>query len=552
MRSVVKGVAMLCGALAALGGLACGAATDKGAPPNSNTAGGAGSGGSGPAPNSVCGTSRLGAPRLRRLSRAELLSTLADVFPEAKDAWSVSLSADPISTYGFDNDSTLLVVGKQTAAELDTAGDAVGAAVSGPALAALLPCSASPDAACSQQFIDKYGKRLFHRALTTEESARYVALFQQVSSAHDFATGIRFVTRALVQSPHAVYRREVGVASGSDYRLTANEVATELAYDFTGTAPTDELLARAEAGQLASPAALEAQARELLLSPQGLVTIERFFDAWLGYGLASSVTKPSVPEFATLRDAMVGEARYFLGQVVVAQNGGLNELLTAPFTTPTSSLAAFYGFPAPASDNALVQRPAGKGIGILAQGALLATLSGPDASSPTRRGVMVMDRLLCRSKPTVPPSVPKLTPPEPGNFTTRQHYEAIHAKDGACKLCHSLFDPIGFGFEHFDEVGRYRDTEGGLPVDSASYVPSADGSGHLFEFQNLEELAQGLAAQKVPYECTTGYLSTYVFGAPEACLGEGKRGAFIDREASFVDYLASLAAEPHFSQRRLQ
>jgi hypothetical protein len=553
MRQSSKAAALLLGAFAVLGSVACGAGTEKGAPPHGNNGGSAGTGGSGPAPSSVCGTSQVGAPRLRRLSRTELLSTLADVFPEAKDSWKLSLSADPISSYGFDNDSTLLVVGKQTAAELDTTGDAVGAAVSGPALATLLPCSASaPDATCAQQFVDKYGKRLFRRALTAEESARYAALFQQVSSAKDFATGIRFVTRALVQSPHAVYRREVGVASGNDYQLTPSELATELAYDFTGTAPSDDLLAAAEAGQLASPAALEAKAHELLLSQPGMTAVERFFDAWLGYGRASSVTKPGVPEFANLRDAMVAEARYFLGEVVVTRNGGLNELLTASFTMPSQSLAAFYGFPAPASDNAAVERPAGKGIGILAQGALLATLSGPNASSPTKRGVMVMDRLLCRTRPMVPPGVPPLSAPQPGTFTTRQHYEEIHAKDGSCKACHSLFDPIGFGFEHYDEVGRYRDMDGGLPVDSASYVPSVDGTAHLFDFQNLEELAQGLAAQKAPYECTTGYLSTYVFGAPEACLGEAKRGAFIDHKLGFVDYLASLAAEPHFSQRRLQ
>ena len=67
--------------------------------------------------------------------------------------------------------------------------------------------------------------------------------------------------------------------------------------------------------------------------------------------------------------------------------------------------------------------------------------------------------------------------------------------------------------------------------------------------QNLEELARGLAQQKLPYECTTGFLSTYVYGAPEACLGEAKRGTFIDQKLSFLDYLASLAAEPHFRQR---
>ncbi len=545
------GSAPAMGLVAILALVACGA---SGGDRKSSANGGATSGGgSGPGadPSGVCGASKVGAPRLRRLSRSEFTNTLSDVFPEVKSAWTAKLSADPISTHGFDNDSSLLVVGKQTAGELDVAGDALGAAVSGAALLALLPCSAAgADAACAQQFVDKYGKRLFRRAPTVEESARYLALFQQVAAAKDFATGIRFVTRALVQSPHVVYRREVGSLDAGTYQLSPAELATQLAYDFTGTTPSDDLLARAEAGQLATPAALEAAARELLVSDKGLVVVEKFFDSWLGYGRTSSISKPGVAEFEVLRDQMVGETRRFLGEVVVSQNGGLAELLTASFTNPTASLAAFYGFPAPASDYAVTPRPAGRGIGILAQGSLLAALAGPASSSPTKRGVLVMERLLCREPPVVPPSVPVLSAPQPGTFTTRQHYEEIHAKDPACKACHSRFDPIGFGFEHYDEVGRFRDLDGGLPVNSSSFVPD-DGNGQLFEFEDLEQLAQGLTEQKLPFECTTGYLSTYVFGAPEACLGETKRADFIGKRLGFVDYLASLAAEPHFRQRRL-
>jgi hypothetical protein len=546
--------ARILGALAlSLMAAACGAGTDD--KPRNNGGGGSGGGGggvTGPDPASVCGESKVGAPRLRRLSRDELTRTLADVFPEAKSAWTSSLSADPLSTHGFDNDSNVLSVGKQTAFELDQLGANVGAAVSGAALGALLPCSAAAkDAACAQQFVDKYGKRLFRRALTPEENARYAALFQQVSTAKDFAAGIAYVTRALVQSPHAVYRREVGVAQGDTYQLTPAELATELAYDYTGTAPSEALLAKAEAGQLATPAALEAQARELLMSEAGLRTIEKFFDAWLRYGRTASVTKPGVSEFAGLRDQMVGEARLFLGEVVVTRNGGLNELLTATFTTPTAPLAAFYGFPAPASDGAVVERPAGRGIGILAQGAMLTALASPDASSPTKRGVFVMERLLCRTAPTVPPGVPELVPPQPGQLTTRQRYETAHAA-GNCKSCHQRFDPIGFGFEHFDQVGRYREQDGGLPVDSASYVPTEDGGGKLFEFATQEDLARGLATLDQTYECATGYVSTYVNGAAEGCLAETRRGEFVQRKLGFVDYLASLAAEPHFRQRRLR
>ena len=141
--------------------------------------------------------------------------------------------------------------------------------------------------------------------------------------------------------------------------------------------------------------------------------------------------------------------------------------------------------------------------------------------------------------------------PQPGQLTTRQRYETAHAV-GGCKVCHLSFDPIGYGFENFDEVGRFREQEGGLPVNAVSYVPTEDGQGHLFDFANLEELARGLAAEKLPYQCATAFVSTYINGSTEACLGETKRGAFIDQQLGFVDYFASLAAEPHFVKRELQ
>lgn len=529
-------------------GAACSASTDdsKRTPPGA--AGSSSIDDHGPDPSTVCGESKLGAPRLRRLSRAELSNTLNDVFPELQGEWTALLSADPISTHGFDNDSRLLLVGKQTADELDRTATSLAAAVSGAKLATLLPCAAtSKDAACANDFVAKYGKRLFRRALTADEAGRYAQLFQAVSAAKGFESGIAYVARALVQSPHVVYRREIGSASGADYTLTPSEIATALAYDFSGSPPSEALLARADAGELATPAAREAAARELLATDKGLATVEKFFDSWLGYGRASSVTKANVPEFEQLRDQMVAETRRFLGEVVVTQAGGLRELLTAPLTAPSVDLARFYGFPAPSADYAVTPRPAGRGVGILAQGALLSALSGPAASSPTQRGLLVMERLLCREKPMAPPTVPVLGPPQPGMLTTRQRYESTHAQ-GSCKTCHLHFDPIGFGFEHFDEAGRYRDTDGGLPVDAVSYVPN--GEAHLFDFSSLEQLAQGLAEQRISYECATGYLSTYVFGSAEACLGETERPAFISQQSGFIDYLASLAAEPHFAQRR--
>jgi hypothetical protein len=146
---------------------------------------------------------------------------------------------------------------------------------------------------------------------------------------------------------------------------------------------------------------------------------------------------------------------------------------------PTAPLAAFYGLPAPSADVAVVERPAGQGIGLPAQASVHSSLAQPDSSSPTA--------------------------------------------GTDCPGCHVLFDPIGYGFEHFDELGRYRATENGLPIMGVPTVGAR----------------------------VSGQLTTWVFGGSWACLGEGRRSDFVGGTIGFIDYLSSLAGEPQFVERTL-
>jgi hypothetical protein len=248
---------------------------------------------------------------------------------------------------------------------------------------------------------------------------------------------------------------------------------------------------------------------------------------------------------------MVQETRTFIDDVVFQKGGGLKELLTAASTNPSQKLAQYYGFPSPAGDYASMARPTGRGLGILAQGSFLATRAAADASSPTQRGLFAYARLLCHSKPAAPANVPQIGTPQPGKLTTRQRYEQQHAAGGACAGCHKLWDPIGFGFEHYDEGGRYRISEGGLPIDSSAAVPNLDGSA-LFTFADEEGLVTGLAAQPVSYQCFVAYLATYAFGSGEACLGASKVSALQSGSIGIAAAFAALAAEPHFTQRSSQ
>ena len=134
--------------------------------------------------------------------------------------------------------------------------------------------------------------------------------------------------------------------------------------------------------------------------------------------------------------------------------------------------------------------------------------------------------------------------------TTRERYESLHAQPGTpCGNCHAAFDPIGFGFEHYDETGRYREQEFGFPVDSSGSIP---GTSPLITFGTQEELVASLAELPEVHACVSGNLKTFAFGVEEACLGETQRQAFINGEIGFLDYLASLAAEPHLVARRAE
>lgn len=495
-----------------------------------------------------CTQAQLGKPVLRLLNRAQFTRTIDDIFPEVKSAWQNTLPADPVSTMGFDNDGSTVVGPQLAQALLDTA-SSVASTLGATALPSILPCSAAAaDRACADQFLTRYGRRLFRRALSEAERTRYLSFFDAALPRSDFKTALKWLTVGLIQSPNAVYRSEIGSLEGGGRKLDAREVVTELSYTFAGSTPSDALLAQAEGG---TPLDAPALAKALVATDSGKAALQHFFESYLDYARVASIERANVPQFSSVRSDMIQETRSFIDQIVIQNRGGLKELLTAGTTNPSSALATYYGFPSPAADGASVTRAAGRGIGLLAQGSVMASRAQPNGSSPTKRGLLVFSRLLCNSVPSPPANVPSIPSPAPGVVTTRQRYEEQHAKNQPCSTCHTLFDPIGFGFEHFDEGGRYRETENGLAIDTTSNVPGKDRQ-PLFQFQDQESLARGLAEQDVVYGCFAAYLATYAFGTADSCLGASRVSELRAGTLGIADYYAALAAEPHFTRRASQ
>lgn len=514
-------------------------------------AGGNGSGGSVKPPElpSACAESKPGSRLLRRLTRQELLNTEAVVFGAVASGATTLLPGDPVDSIRLSNDASILTMNQDTAqAVLERAEEIADLLTAPSTLEGQLSCAgSSPDETCAGEFIRKYGDSLFRRPLTQADVERYIGLYRGVSAASDFRTGLKWALVALIQSPYAVYRSELGEGG----KLTPYEIASELSYSYAASPPSAELLALAMNGSLNDPEVRFQEAKKLLATERGQGVIHRFFEEWLNYKTVLTVSRADSGAFEPVRTKMVRETEAFVEKLLYEKGGKLTDLLTANFTVADQQLASYYGFPGGSGD--LGSGSAGEverswGLGIFAQGSVTTSMASIAITSPTRRGLLLLRRLFCEV-PGLPQGINfDLTVDSLQGNTTRERLENSHLA-GPCAECHSSFDPLGFGFEHIDNIGRYREEEmtpnGSFPIDASASVAKLGG----IEIDGQEQLMTALAESPEVLSCISGTMSRYLYGSAGSCRDPQARGRAMAGETSIVDYLAELAREPHFVER---
>jgi hypothetical protein len=102
---------------------------------------------------------------------------------------------------------------------------------------------------------------------------------------------------------------------------------------------------------------------------------------------------------------------------------------------------------------------------------VLAITSQPTRTSPVKRGHWVLERILGTPPPPPPPNVPPLEGKKEAKLATLRQQLEQHRANPDCTGCHARMDPIGFGFENFNAIGRFRDKDGDLPIDAAGELP---------------------------------------------------------------------------------
>jgi Protein of unknown function (DUF1592)/Protein of unknown function (DUF1588)/Protein of unknown function (DUF1595)/Protein of unknown function (DUF1587)/Protein of unknown function (DUF1585) len=344
----------------------------------------------------------------------------------------------------------------------------------------LVPCTPTgpADAACLTSFVTAFGKRAFRRPLAAGEVTSYAALASGVAMATgDVWQGLEATVSAFLQSPHFLYLTEVGVPDPGNparFRYTDYEMASRLAYFLTNNTPDDALLAAAASGTLVTVAGVQAQATRLLALPSARDAVRAFFTSLLSLDNLDTMTRPTAlfPKFtATLGPAMKQETLLVVDDLVFGRDGDYRHLFDQPDTFVNAELASLYGLAPPAGTGfARATLPASAGrVGLLGQAGVLAARDHSDGTSPTRRGLFVLTRLLCQDLPLAPPANLQIPPPPSGVLTARQKLDQ-HTTNAVCASCHRQTDPVGLSLEKFDAMGVYRETDHGLAIDDTGQI----------------------------------------------------------------------------------
>lgn len=455
--------------------------------------------------------------------------------------------------YAFDNNAAAGLVTSVHAEQYLRAAQAVAeAAVAEPA--GWRPCAPEADAAaCAEQVAREVGRRVWRRPLTDDEVARIAGM---ITGEATFDEGLRVALQAMLASPWFLYKFEIGEPDGDRFRLTGYEVATALAYGLWGTTPDDALLDAAEAGVLDTADGVEAQVQRLLAEPRARAQVSAFAVQWLGVEKIATIDKNDTlfPGFDTnLRASILEETRRLAEHVVFDGTGRFPELLSADYTFVDAALAGLYGVEAPAAAWSQVPAPAGR-MGILGHASVLASNAYPNQSSPVRRGLFVRRALLCQELPPPPPeagAVPEVDP----SASTRERFEQ-HMDDDFCRACHQFIDPVGFGFEHFDPIGAWRELDAGLPIDASGELVGLDdlAGDDVHAFGSLPELAMVLAGSETAPACFATHYFRYAHGRLEApeddCALEDLAQRFAAADHDVVSLLAATLTAPEYRYRR--
>ena len=411
--------------------------------------------------------------------------------------------------------------------------------------------------AAATKVLQPFISRAFRRLVTAEETAPYASLVDlAVRRGERYEQGLQVALTAVLVSPQFLFRIERSaepdnpekVVEVNDYQL-----ASRLSYFIWSSTPDDELLALAYDGRLSKPEILRGQVKRMLADPRVQGLVDGFASQWLNLRNLEDVTPdPNVfPDFNDgLKVAMQRETELFF-KTVMQDDLPVTAFLTGKFTWVNEQLASHYGIEGISGEE--FQRVSLKDTqraGVITQGSILTLTSNPNRTSPVKRGKWIMENILGTAPPDPPADVPEIEAAKKSlpDASFREQLE-LHRESAVCASCHRSMDPLGFGFENFDAIGRWRTKDGEFEIDASGKLPEGgDFSGPMELIEILEkqkaQFADSLARKMLVFALGRG-LEYY-----DECVIKEITAEMEKQEYRFSSLVLGIVTSDAFLQRR--
>ena len=336
--------------------------------------------------------------------------------------------------------------------------------------------------------------RAFRRTVEPAHVNAYANLVNVVmEQGESFARGMQVSLSSVLVSPRFLFRVEGNRNANTEVReIDQFELASRLSYFLWSSTPDDRLLALAFSGELSKPRVLESEIERMLIDERADGLTEGFATQWLNLRNLDEVTPAPELKFSdSLRQSMKIETKMFFGDVM-RKNRSIMDFLDGRFTFVNEELASHYGISGVQGEEfqqvSLVDRPR---YGVLTHGSILTITSQPNRTSPVMRGKWIMENILGTVPPDPPEDVPEIDEEKAksGEVSFRKQLE-VHRENAICASCHNHMDPLGFGFENYDAIGRFRTKDGAFNVDASGILPTGE------QFKGTKELVQILSKGK--------------------------------------------------------
>jgi mono/diheme cytochrome c family protein len=339
------------------------------------------------------------------------------------------------------------------------------------------PRAAAEELPCARTILTTIATRAWRRPVGESDPSidTLLGFYRSGHELRGFEAGIQYALARLLVDPQFIYRFEkepANVAVGGAYRVSDVELASRLSFFLWSSIPDEPLMLVAAAGRLRQPGVLEQQTTRMLADPRADSLVTNLAGQWLLVRDVENVA-PDVRDFdGNLRYSFKRETE-LLFESILREDRSVLDLLRADYTHVDERLARHYGIPNVRGSRFRRVTLAGDDPrrGLLGHGSVLTATSVGNRTSPVKRGKWILENLLGAPVPSPPPGVEvNLEPSKSGEAvpsSLRQRMER-HRANASCASCHAVMDPIGFSLEHFDLTGKWRDADGGVPVNASA------------------------------------------------------------------------------------